>query len=222
MEDLGFATRVQRENALHFLLDHRASISLFASKPYSVPYQDPTISHQDVLIDRAKAYAELYISRNHSAKTTLRLINFQKFVFVSLCVVILDQGASKARVYDLLRLVLGSSCDEVFLVRVLRAVTHVNGIVDETNCKWEDNRTAELLLICEHVIESLKAIANGSRIGNKSSTYYVPFAEYPKSRAFLCAALANDQYKKGFTPRHQWTHFFIPSLLYYLMSYSIP
>lgn len=176
---------------------------MFASKLYTVSSQIPTIQHQDALLDRVKAYAELYTFGNHSIKTTLRIINFQKFVFVSLYVVILDQGAPKARVYKLLRLILGSSCDEVFPVRVLRAVTRMNGVMDELSCKWEDNRTAELLLICEHVIESLKAIANSSLLGNKGPTHYIPFTEYPPSCAFLFDALADEQHKEGFVPRHQ-------------------
>ena len=147
LTDAGIGSVEQVSTALEFLLQHNTSDSIF---PHLPKIDSPIVSsHDELLLSYATSYANALDARNISTQLTLMLVNFSKFLFVDLCIVLEDQGVTKDSVKTMMRIVISDATD-LTLDRIKRAVKWINTASDQLSARW-GLRAGLLPLLCQNI-----------------------------------------------------------------------
>ena len=137
----------QVSTALEFLLQHNTSNSIFPRLPEIDP---PVVStHDELLLSYATSYASTLSARNMSTQLTVMLVNFSKFLFIDLCIVLEDQHVKKDSVNAMMRIVISDATD-LTLDRMKRAVKWINAAGDQLSARW-GLRAGLLPLLCQNI-----------------------------------------------------------------------
>lgn len=106
-------------------------------------------SEGDCTLDYLKIYAETTAMRWTLASTALALANFQKFLVLSACAVLMEGETSIARILDIVRICIGENSTDTHCKRTVTAAKYLNVLMDTLNIHKWGHRASELPLLCE-------------------------------------------------------------------------
>lgn len=109
----------------------------------------PVGIENETVLDYVKAYARATATRARRASVALALANFQKFLVLSSCAVLLDSGVSIAGVFDAVRICTGTDATDNYCKRTLQTAKYLNSLIDTLDMNGWGHRASELLLVCE-------------------------------------------------------------------------
>lgn len=145
LSDIGIGSLSEVSTALEFLLEHNTSTAIFPRLPSTeVAIVQP--ARCDMLLDYVTAYATALKARDISTNVTSMLVNFSKFLFVDLCIVLESEGVEKDDVNNMMRITISDATD-LSLDRIKRAVKWTNSMCDKLSARW-GLRAGMLPLIC--------------------------------------------------------------------------
>lgn len=101
------------------------------------------------LLERVSSYASFARRNEVDAVVAGMLANFQKFLLLSVCVVIQATGqAEESEVMNILKTLLGNVSDQ-YCRRQLGVARYMNQLIDVLSANGWENRAAELLMSCK-------------------------------------------------------------------------
>lgn len=95
-----------------------------------------------------RMYARTTSMRLSSASTALALANFQKFLVISACAVLMEGDTPAAKVYEIVRICVGNKSTDQYCKRTLASAKCLNQLIDFLDIHDWGQRAAELLLLC--------------------------------------------------------------------------
>ena len=168
------------------------------------------------LYQHAKTYAQNSADRELSTQFALMLVNFQKFLLICVCVVLLEIGLPEERVNDVMIICFGN-CQRKYLRSLRRTAVWMNRLVDHLSIRGWKDRAGELFLLCEIWFQKFVASTNRA-VGNRPPSYYVHSASSAQeSLDYLTTALSAEAYFENVEIRHGWTALVIPTLIHSLL-----
>lgn len=99
-------------------------------------------------ISRVQHYARISVRREISASMATALANYQKFLVLSACAVLVGKGSPTDDVYQIVRICMGNDVTDVHCQRILRGCKFVHELMDNLYMGGWGLRAYELLLIC--------------------------------------------------------------------------
>lgn len=103
-------------------------------------------------ISRIENYARISVQREISASMATALANYQKFLVLSACAVLVGRGSPTKDVYNIVRICMGNNVTDVHCQRILRGCKFLHELMDNLYMGGWGLRAYELLLICGFVI----------------------------------------------------------------------
>ncbi|KAK3669280.1 hypothetical protein LTR78_010854, partial [Recurvomyces mirabilis] len=148
--DKGLYDIMETGSALTYLLDTTVERDMSAVGKSAVPRQGDVLSY-------VRHYAQATATRSMAASIALTLANFQKFLVLSACAVLLEEEeVSPAEVLTVAKLCMGNVTDG-YCRRVVRSTKAVNELIDKLNLHGWGYRSSELLLVCKSSISRFKS-----------------------------------------------------------------
>lgn len=113
------------------------------------PQHKRTRHQHTALLERVTSYASFARRNEVNAAVAGMLANFQKFLLLSVCVVIQATGqAQDSEVMSILKTLLGNVSDQ-YCRRQLGVAKYMNQLIDVLSANGWENRAAELLMSCK-------------------------------------------------------------------------
>ena len=146
LEEKGLHEVIASGKALTYLLDTgvQTDISLVSERI-------PQVATSDVL-GYVRNYAQATASRTLTASVALVLVNFQRFLVLSACAVLLKEGFSSGVVYDIVKICMGNCVSDEYCDRLLSSAKFVNELIDLLYSRGWGFRAGVLLLLCKSIL----------------------------------------------------------------------
>ena len=143
LHEAGAGSEQQNQLIITFLFSGERSF------PDTSKFNKSDSASSNILVQRSQNYAIICRERDISATLSVKLVNFQKFILVSMCVVLCDLGFPDEVVDSIMRVGVTQSGDTRYLSRLRQTAIWMNRLIDRLNSNGWDNRGSELLLLCE-------------------------------------------------------------------------
>ncbi|KAM0714518.1 hypothetical protein Q7P37_009814 [Cladosporium fusiforme] len=162
-------------------------------------------SDDDHTLGAVRTYAQTTAMRWTLATTALALANFQKFLVLSACAVLLESEVSIAKVWNTVRICLGGNLSDDHCKRSVAAARYLNVLIDTLNIHKWGHRASELLLLW-----------------NRAPTYYYHLCcSRERSIEYLKWQLCSDAFTDTPAETSHWTPIFIPSLVQHILGKTV-
>ncbi len=129
-------------NALRYLLDTTVQTDSSLASGEISPAET-----SDVL-NYVRHYAQATATRTMTASVALVLANFQRFLVLSACAVLLQENFFAVEVYNIAKICIGDDVTDDYCSRIVRSAKYVNELVDNLYLRGWGYRSSELLLLC--------------------------------------------------------------------------
>ena len=129
--------------ALTYLLDTSVQADISA-----VSGEISQAETSDVL-NYVRHYAQATTIRTMTASVVLVLANFQRFLVLSACAVLLEEDYPAVEIWDIARICIGDDVTDDYCSRVVRSAKYVNELIDNLYLRGWGYRSSELLLLCK-------------------------------------------------------------------------
>lgn len=128
------------------------ALNLNTSQPHGPPQrriEEPYLTggNASLLLGAAQRYAQHTVDRNYTVENAVRLVNFQKFMLLSICAVLSEEKCPREVLIDVTRICFGGSSKK-YVSRLWRSAILLNQLIDGLASRGWGNRAGELLLIC--------------------------------------------------------------------------
>lgn len=145
-----------KEHGIHELLESGDAVARLLDTKFESHLSTRPPTAQTGVIDATddemtaalRTYAHTTSMRLSSASTALALANFQKFLAISACAVLAEGETPIAKVYDIVRICIGSKTKDEYCKRTLTLAKYMNQLIDILDIHDWGQRAAELLLLC--------------------------------------------------------------------------
>ncbi|KAK3048288.1 hypothetical protein LTR09_010281 [Extremus antarcticus] len=193
--DKGIFDIMTTNGAVTHLLDN--SFEPNTPKATTTPVE---MENGDVL-SYVKNYARATATRVRRASVSLALANFQKFLVLSSCAVLLDSGVPVAGVLDTVRICIGTNATDKYCKRTLRTAKYLNTLIDTLDMNGWGYRASELLLVWNRT----------------PSFYYTLACSVNSSLEHLKDQLCREELTSYTADERNWTPIFVPSLIHNIL-----
>ena len=148
----------------------------FDSRPSTgTPVDPPTTQSQDSSpLVFAERYARISMQNEVAASVAMALANYQKFLVLSSCAVLVGTNTPAEDVYRIVRICMGNDASDKHCQRILRGCKFVNALLDRLYMGGWGLRAYELLLICKSVALSNDCPLTAMQ-GTKTQTFTFAF-----------------------------------------------
>lgn len=121
------------------------------NKPRTVSPGDTSMAQvlRSSPLSRIEHYASVSVQKEITAAVATALANYQKFLVLSSCAVLVRIGTSTKEIYDIVRICMGNAVTDDHCKRILRACQFVHELMDTLYMGGWGLRAFELLLVCE-------------------------------------------------------------------------
>ena len=137
-------------DAVICLLDSKLELRLPAK--LTVPEGTQVEADSSDTLTYLRDYAQTTAMRGTLASTALALANFQKFLVLSACGVLMEGETPIASVLDIVRICVGENSSDEHCRRTVTAAKYLNVLVDRLNIHGWGSRASELLLLCTFTV----------------------------------------------------------------------
>ena len=199
---------------------------LLLDEGYLAPIE-PTLSTTQVRrcaspLARIENYARVSMQREISASMATALANFQKFLVLSSCAVLLETGTTLEDAYRVVRICIGNDATNEHCRRILRGCQFVHELMDNLYMSGWGLRAFELLLICKLIVPPIARHCS-LRTGNKTPAFYctVSYA-YEAGLILLKSSLSKQELMVDVQPnRTDWTSIFPPKIIHNILGEDV-
>lgn len=99
-------------------------------------------------LDQIKRYATATMQKQMSAGVALALADFQMFLVLSSCAVLLEAGDAPADIFEIVRICIGRDTSERRCKNILKACRYLNRLADSLYMRGWGLRAGEAILLC--------------------------------------------------------------------------
>jgi hypothetical protein len=146
-----------KEHGIHDIMKNNDAIKCLLDSKFEPCYSariaasgaDDIHENDDHIIDSLETYARTTAIRWRLALTALALANFQKFLVISACAVLMEGTTPITKVYDIVRICIGKDSSDGHCKRTITTARYLNVLIDTLNIHQWGHRAGELLLICK-------------------------------------------------------------------------
>lgn len=143
LKEKGLYDIMANGKALTYLLDIGVQPNMSA-----MPVGTMQTDKEDV-VGCVRQYAYATATRTMAASIAVTLANFQRFLVLSACAVLLEERVEAAEVLNIAKICIGDDVSDEYCVRLVRSATYMNELIDSLNLRGWGYRSSELLLLCE-------------------------------------------------------------------------
>lgn len=172
---------------------------------------------------RTENYARVSMEREISASVATALANFQKFLVLSSCAVLLGTGTPLEDAYKVVRICIGNNATNEHCRRILRGCHFVHELMDNLYMSGWGLRAFELLLICKLIVPPIANDHCSLRTGNKTPAFYctVSYA-YEAGLNLLKSSLSKEELMVDVQAnRTDWTSIFPPKIIHNILGEDV-
>lgn len=165
---------------------------------------------------RIQRYARVSAQRGIDASVGTALTNYQKFLVLSSCTVLISTGTPLNEAYAVVRICMGNDVTDEQCRRMLRGCQFMHKLVDNLYVGGWGVRAFELLLVCKRWSHFHgMAMTVDSRLGNRSPAYYGTIVHaFEAGLEFLSTELCTKSLvSDAETHSTNWTSIFAPSII---------
>lgn len=143
-----------RESGIHEILESGEAVKCLLDSKLESQLSARTIEAgnvgdtDDLPLATLRTYARTTAMRSSLASAALALANFQKFLVISACAVLAEGDAPTAKVYDIVRICVGTKSTDGYCKRTMASAKFLNKLIDTLDMHDWGQRAAELPLLC--------------------------------------------------------------------------
>lgn len=150
LKEHGIHDIMKSGDAVNCLLDGKSELR-FSTQVLTPEIVGDENTNEDYTASSLRNYARTTAMWWTRASTALALANFQKFLVISACAVLMEGETPIAEVFDIVRLCVGSDSSDAYCKRTITAAKYLNELVDTLNIHEWGHRAGELLLFCKRL-----------------------------------------------------------------------
>ncbi|KAI5366160.1 hypothetical protein Slin15195_G076850 [Septoria linicola] len=156
-------------------------------------------------LERLAHYARVSVRNRTDASLATALANYQNFLVLSSCAVLIGTGTPKQEVYDVIKICMGNNVTELYCQRVLHGCQLVHELMDNLYMGGWGLRAFELLLLWNRKLSFYSTIATN----------------YTGGLGLLRAELSKPDLRAPVSVQETWTSIFAPKIIQSILGDNI-
>lgn len=214
MSNKGIFDLLEDDKAAKYLLGIDDTPNLHVAKRTSVAHEAGNV------LEGLTRFAHDSADRESKAIVALALANFQKFLVLSACAVLLEGDHSPSEVFNVVRICVGSGVSEDYCKRSVKASKYINQLVDTLQFNGWGDRASELLLLCKTF--NLCHSRDLSLAGNRPPSYYYALSRSADSSLeYLRSMLCDHERMLHSQGNPQWMPLSVPVLVFSMLEQQV-